>query len=180
MILRVVVPTAPPSGQHRSIRSRHKGKKDVKTARTLDYERDAGIAMVLARNAAKWQQVKWCRVDYELWNIESDWDNALKVIQDCMKRASLIVDDKYIIEGGFRKDWDDDGPRIVVEVEAIEAIETRIPAKIIHGGRATRKRSAADVLARAQAPRKTFRAGVPSSTKSVPGLLPPAVPRRKP
>lgn len=151
-IFTCTLPGRPISGGHRIGFNPVTGKR-YRTSTTTSYERCAGIALVAARVKQKWATARWVFVRYTFWNMDgTDHDNLIKSPADCMQRAAIYENDRYTLGGLWRYRWDANGPRIDVEVTALDPAACGIPAAVIARSEAAAERNDPHVRARRKKP----------------------------
>lgn len=107
-----------------SINDATKGRHFPTTAKT-NYE--AALRYALPKVAVVGKPYYRVAYDFYLRNFaHSDWDNLIKVTQDCLVKRGIITDDRFIIEGRVRK-FPAKKDRIVITIEGIELTQGATP-----------------------------------------------------
>jgi Holliday junction resolvase RusA-like endonuclease len=114
--LTFTIPGAPISGN----RSRSQGRGRWFTPPAAkEYEARAKSVATAAALLARWKVPQYVRMDVTLYNTRLDRDNACKALNDALQGICYVFDSR-ILDGFTAKRRDKNGPRVVIEIAALD------------------------------------------------------------
>ncbi len=125
----VIVGQPPRKSNQRRIVRRGRGKNArpmlIKSAEALQYEKDF-IKQVTGQYKQQWGSLEEdLRVDINVWYTNRRPDLSIELIKDCLTKAKVIKDDRYIREERTNGYVDKENPRISIRLYRI--VGERIP-----------------------------------------------------
>ena len=124
----VIVGQPPRKSNRRKIARRGRGKNAkpmlIKSKEALQYEKDF-IQQVIGKYKQKWGSLKEdLRIDINIWYPDRRSDLSIELIKDCLTKAEVIKDDRYIREERNNGYVDKNNPRISIRLYRITGTRT--------------------------------------------------------
>jgi Holliday junction resolvase RusA-like endonuclease len=124
----VIIGQPPRKSNQRRIVRRGRGKNArpmlIKSAEALQYEKDF-ILQVTGPHKQQWGSLKEdLRLDINIWYPNRRPDLSTELIKDCLTKAEVIKDDRYIREERTNGYVDKENPRISIRLYRITGTRT--------------------------------------------------------
>jgi Holliday junction resolvase RusA-like endonuclease len=116
MILEIIIPGRPISGNHSKVPTEHGSQVRSKESREYD-ARIASIAKAAVVSAG-WKMPDYVRVDMTIVGSRTDRDNACKEILDPCQ-GIVFAHDSRVLDGFIKRVKDDGGPRVILHISAV-------------------------------------------------------------
>lgn len=118
-----IIGQPPRKSNQRRIVSRGRGKNArpmlIRSADALRYEKDF-IQQVVGTHKQEWGSLKEdLRIDINVWYTSRRPDLSIELIKDCLTKARVIKDDRYIREERTNGYVDKENPRISIRLYRI-------------------------------------------------------------
>lgn len=107
-----------------SVNNSWRGKK-FPTAEKAEYEKRLHFSLPNVSVVG----TPWYRIEYDFHLVRfstTDWENCVKVTQDCLVKKGIIADDRFIIDARVRK-FPAKKDRIVIRIEPTDLPQGNCP-----------------------------------------------------